>query len=112
MLQISNKISETVSLVSENSTKEVSTHVLLDTCSQGTFVLKGIVNMLGIVGTPTSITFKTLNCDVTDSSLKINGLKVCATLASGMNKQRKLPKSISQNKFQVDVGDIETWNNR
>ena len=49
-----------VKLVHKNSNKLISTHALLDNCSQGTFVMKSIVDKMGIDGTPTSITIKTM----------------------------------------------------
>ena len=42
-----------VKLVHENSNKVISTHALLDNCNQGTFVMKSIVDMMGIDGIPT-----------------------------------------------------------
>ena len=50
-----------VKLFHGNSNKVISIHTLLDNCSQGTFVMKSIVDTMGIDGTPTSITIKTLN---------------------------------------------------
>ena len=47
-----------VKLVYKNSNKVISTHVLLDIA----FVIKSLADM-GIEGTTTSITFKTLNAN-------------------------------------------------
>ena len=44
-----------VKLVHENSNTVISTHALLDNCSEGTFVRKSIVDMMEIDGTLTSI---------------------------------------------------------
>ena len=46
-----------------------------------------------IDGTPTSITVKTLNGDVTNPSVAVEGLKVCADAASGKNRWLKIPKA-------------------
>ena len=74
-----------VQLVHENSNKVINTHALLDNCNQGTFVMKSSDTM-GKDGTPTSITIKTLNGDVTNTSVAVEGLKVCAAAASGKNR--------------------------
>ena len=70
--------------------------------------MKSIVDMMGIDGTPTSITFKMLNGDVTNISVAVKGLKVCAAAASGKNIWVKIPKAFSQDKLQVDAEDIAT----
>ena len=95
-----------VKLVHENSNKVISTHALLDNCSQGTFVVKSIADTMGIDGTPTSITIKALNGDVTNTSVAVEGLKVCAAAASGKNRWVKIPKAFSRT--QVDAEDIAT----
>ena len=92
-----------VKLVHENSNKMISTHALLNNCSQGTFVMKSIVDAMGIDGTPTSITIKTLNGDVTNASVAVEGLKVCRE-----NIWVKIPKAFSRDELQVDAEDIAT----
>ena len=44
-----------------NSGKVLETQALLDSCSQGTFILETLINNLGVKGQKTSITIKTLN---------------------------------------------------
>ena len=95
-----------VKLIHENSNKVISTHALLDNCSQGTFVMKNIVETIGIDGTPASITIKMLNGDVTNGSVAVEGLKVCGAAASGKNRWVKIPKAFWY--FQVDAEDIAT----
>ena len=97
-----------VKLVHENSNKVISTHALLDNCSQSAFIMKSIVDKMGIDGTPTSITIKTLNGDVTNTSVAVEGLKVCAAAASGRNRWVKIPKAFSRDELQVDAEDIAT----
>ena len=96
-----------VQLVHENSNKVINTHALLDNCNQGTFVMKSS-DMMGKDGTPTSITIKTLNGDVTNTSIAVEGLKVCADAASGKNRCLKIPKAFSRDELQVDAEDIAT----
>ena len=97
-----------VKLVRENSNKMISTHALLDNCSQGMFVMKSIVDTMEIDGTPTSITVKTLNGDVTNTSVAVEGLKVCAAAASGKDRRVKIPKAFLRDELQVDAEDIAT----
>ena len=54
----------------------VKTYALLDSCSQGTFILERLLKKFGIKGRKTSINIKTLNGEVTSKSSVINGLKV------------------------------------
>ena len=89
-----------IKLVHENSNKVISTHALLDNCSEGTFVVKSIADTMGIDGTPTSITIKVLNGDVTNTSVAVEGLKVFAAAASGKNRWVKIPKSFSRDKLK------------
>ena len=86
----------------------ISTHTLLDNPSQCAFAMKSIVDMMGTDGTPISITIKTLNGDVTNTSVAVEGLKVCAATASGKNRSVKIPKSFSQDELEVDAEDIAT----
>ena len=64
--------------------------------------------MMGIDGTPTSITIRTLDGDVTNSLVADEGLKVCATAASGKNRWVKIPKAFSRDELQVDAKAIAT----
>ena len=59
-----------------NSGKVLETHVLLDSCSQGTFILETLINDLGVKGKRTSITIKTLNGEVTHKAIVVKGLRV------------------------------------
>ena len=59
-----------------NSGKVLETHALLDTCSQGTFILETLINNLGVKGQKTSITIKTLNGEVTNKEMAVTGLRV------------------------------------
>ena len=70
--------------------------------------MKSILNTMGINGTPTSISIKTLNGDVSNTSVAVEGLKVCAAPASGKNGWVKIPKAFSWDELQVDGEDIAT----
>ena len=54
----------------------MQTHGLLDSCSQGTFILETLINNLGVKGQRTSITIKTLNGEVTNKTMVVKGLRV------------------------------------
>ena len=95
-------------LVHENFNKVISTHALLDNCNQGMFVMKSIVDTMGMDGTPTSITINLLNGDVTNVSVPVEGLKVCAATANGKNSWTKIPKGFSRDELQADAEDIAT----
>ena len=97
-----------VKLVHENFNKVISTHALLDNCSQGTFLMKSTVDTMVIDGTPTSITINMLNGNVTNASVAVEGLKVCGVAPSGKKRSVKIPKSFSRDELQVDAKDITT----
>ena len=97
-----------VKLVHENFNKVICTHALLDNCSHERFVMKSIVDTMEIDGTTTSITIKTFDGDVTNTSVAVEGLKVCVAGASGKNRWVKIPKVFSRDELQVDAEDIAT----
>ena len=61
-----------------DSGRTLKTYELLDSCSQGTFILERLPERFGIKGRRTSITIKTLNGEVTNKSSVISGLKVAS----------------------------------
>ena len=97
-----------VKLVHENFNKVICTHALLDNCSHERFVMNIIVDTMEIDGTTTSITIKTFDGDVTNTSVAVEGLKVCVAGASGKNRWVKIPKVFSRDELQVDAEDIAT----
>ena len=44
-----------VAIQHKDSPKEIIIHAILDSCSQGTFTVEGLVNALGIDGIDTSV---------------------------------------------------------
>ena len=52
------------------------TYALLDSCSQGTFILDKLAKTVGTSGRKTSITIKTKNGENTISSMAIEDLQV------------------------------------
>ena len=61
------------------SGKTVKTHALLDSCSQGTFMLEKLLQDLGVNGQKTSITIKTVNDEVNNKTTLVEGLKVSSS---------------------------------
>ena len=62
-----------------DSGKTLKTYALLDSCSQGAFILERLPKRFGIKGRRTSITIKTLNGEVTNKSSLISGMKVASS---------------------------------
>ena len=58
---------------------ETLTYAILDSCSQGTFILEKLPKRFGIKRRRTSITIKTLNGEITNKSLVLSGLKVASS---------------------------------
>ena len=90
----------------EGTGKVFHTYALLENCSQGTFATKDIVKKLGITGTPTSVTIKALNGDLTNQSLIVEWLKVKATAESDHCKCIKLPKFFSCDELPAETHDV------
>ena len=64
-----------VNLTYSCSGKIVKTHALLDSLSQGTFMLKKLLRDLGVNGQKTSMTIKTVNGKVNSKTTLVEGLK-------------------------------------
>ena len=60
----------------DNSGNVLETHAALDSSSQGTFILKTLINNLGVKGHRTSIPVKTLSGEVTNKAMVVKGLRV------------------------------------
>ena len=90
-----------------DSGKTLKTYGLLDSCSQGTFILERLPERFGIKGRRTSITIKTLNGEVTNKSSVISGLKV----ASNRNSSEdwlELPDTYTKKCLPVGKEDVAT----
>ena len=62
--------------VKYSSSPVVETYAILDSCSEGTFIEKGLLKELKISGRNTNITVKALNRERFEESVVINGLEV------------------------------------
>ena len=68
-----------VKLKHGDSGKTLETYALMDSCSQGTFILERLQKRFGIKRKRTSIIIKTLNGEVTNKSSVISGMKVASS---------------------------------
>ena len=59
-----------------DSNKVLDTYVMLDNCSQGTFVKEEIIEALGITEAEARVTVKTLNGDILQITTVFENLKV------------------------------------
>ena len=89
-----------VQITSTDTSKKVHTYALLDSFSQGTFILDQLTNDLGISGRKASLTIKTLNGEFTTKSTALEGLKVADQIS-------QLAMMILQN--QLNLGSESTW---
>ena len=89
-----------------NSGKVREKHALLDSCSQGTFILERLINNHGVNGQKTLITIKTLNEKVTNKVVVVKGLKV-ASANSDSHDWLELPDTYSKKYLPVD-NDVAT----
>ena len=96
--------------------KEIITIVMLDTCSQGTFVTQSLMEQLRIEGIPTSVKIKTLIGHQTESSEIAKDLSV--SKAASENEQQKwirLPTAFSKKEIPVEPcklatsGKLQRW---
>ena len=90
-----------------DSGKTLKTYALLDSCSQGTFILERLPKRFGIKGRRTSITIKALNGEVTNKSSVISGMKV-ASSRDGSEDWLELPDTYTKKYLPVGKEDVAT----
>ena len=90
-----------------DSGETLKTYSLLDSCSQGTFILERLPKMFGIKGRITSITIKTLNGEVTYKSSVISGMKV-ANSRDRSEDWLELSNTYTKKYLPVDKKDVAT----
>ena len=94
-----------VNLRYSHSGKTVKTYALLDSCSQGTFMLEKLLRDLGVNGQKTSITIKTVNGEVNNKATLVEGLKVSSSRDED-SEWIELPKTFTKRYLPVDQDDI------
>ena len=91
--------------VKYSSSPVVETYVMFDSCSEGTFIEKGLLKELKISGRNTNITVKTLNGERSEKSVVIDGLEVANGTKSNSNgKWIRLPKTYSREELSIVGG--------
>ena len=93
--------------VKYGSNPVVETYAILDSCSEGNFILKGLLKELKISGRNMNITVKTLNGERSEESVVIDGLEVGnGTKFNSNGKWIRLPKTYSKEKFSIGGGSF------
>ena len=94
-----------VKIKGSSGEKVIHTYALLDSCSQGTFILDQLREHLCIPGRETSVSIKTINVEFKSPSKAIDGLQV-----SGINDDKDLwvplPTTLTRKELPVDNDDI------
>ena len=90
-----------------NSGKVLQTHALLDSCSQGTFIVETLINNLGVKGKGTSITINTLNGEATNEAMIVKGLRVISGNGDS-HDWLELPDTYIKKYLPVDNEDVAT----
>ena len=96
-----------VNLAYSCSGKIVKKHALLDSCSQGTFMLEKLLRDLGNNGQKTSFTIKTDNGEVNCKTALVEGLRVSSSRDED-GEWIEFPKIFAKRYLSVDQDDIET----
>ena len=96
-----------VNLRYSHSGKTVKTYALLDSHSQGTFMLEKLLRDLGVNGEKTSVTVKPVNGEVNKKTTLVEGLKVSSSRDEG-SEWIELPKTFTKRYLPVDQDDIAT----
>ena len=94
-----------VNLRYNHSGKNVKAYALLDSCSQGTFMLEKLLRDLGMNGQKTSITITAVNGEVNNKTTLVEGLKV----SSSRNEDSEwieFPKAFTKRYLPVDQDEI------
>ena len=87
------------------SVNEVQTYALLDSYSQGTFIIDRLAKTVGASGRKTSTTIKTINGGHTSSWMAIEDLQVGNTNNVGGGWKDR-PKTYTKPDFSVNNADI------
>ena len=95
-----------VSIKHKDSAKDIITHAILDSCSQGTFTVEELVNALEIDGIDTTVVVKTLNGQTRLKLKLINWLAV--SNPSDKKFWIKLPRCYTRKGLPVDPEEIPT----
>ena len=91
--------------VKYGSSPVIETYTIFDSCSESTFIEKGLLKELKISGRNTNITVKTLNGERSEESVVIDGLEVAnGTKLNNDGRWIRLPKTYSKEKLPIRGG--------
>ena len=97
-----------VMLRHKDAKSDVLTYALLDSCSQGTFIDKDLINELCIQGEEISLTVKTLNCSSCEPTTVVKELEVRGFQHSASDSWNLLPVTYSRVSLPIDKEEIPT----
>ena len=83
-------------------------YALVDSCSQGTFMLEKLRRDLGMNGQKTSITIKTVNGEVNNKTTLFERLSKVSSSRDEDSEWVELPKTFTKRYLPVDQDDIAT----
>ena len=95
-----------VSIKYKNNGKQVTRYAMLDNCSQGSFVHEAVLKQLGVKGTKTTLSLKTLHGERSENTSAIVGMQVKGI--NGHGNWLILPKLYARKDLPVDKEEIET----
>ena len=95
-----------ISIKYENDAKQITTYAMLDNCSQGLFVHEAILKQLGVKGTRTTLSLKTLHGERSENTSEIARMKVKGI--NGDGNWLKLPRLYARKDMPVDKEEIAT----
>ena len=90
----------------KHDANEVTTHAVLDNCSQGSFIHDSLVKKLGVTGSKTTIDLKTLQGERSEKTISVEGIKV--DQLQGYISWLNLPKMYARRSLPVDKEEIAT----
>ena len=96
-----------VNLRYNHSWKTVKAYALLDSCSQGTFMLEKLLRDLGVNGQKTSDTIMTVNGEVNNKTTLVEGFRVSNTKDED-SEWIELPKTFTKRYLPVNQNDLAT----
>ena len=94
-----------IKIRSSNSGKVVATYAMLDNCSQGTFVTEDLLERLGVDGSSTQISMRTMTGEKVVKTTSVTRLEVSDKVESAW---WKLPRCYSQKELPVTKEEIAT----
>ena len=94
-----------IKIKSSDSGKVVATYAMLDNCSQGTFVTEDLLERLGVDGSSTQISMRTLTGEKVVKTTSVTKLEVSDKIESAW---WKLPRCYSQKELPVTNEEIAT----